>query len=132
VFSDRQSVRMERALAKTEFGFGQGGYQPTEFIKRYLPNRQYLEVQNQVLLKYELLFSYLVLSYENCLRQIYKEMSENLGNKMRECLAKGDNSLLGVVMNVLLRWPDTGFNAEMVVHPRTRLVARYKHCRQFA
>jgi hypothetical protein len=25
-------------LAKTEFGFGQGGYQPTEFIKRYLPN----------------------------------------------------------------------------------------------
>jgi SNF2 family DNA or RNA helicase len=52
--------------------------------------------------------------------QIYKEMSENLSSKMRECLAKGDNSLLGVVMNVLLRWPDTGFNAEMVVHPRTR------------
>lgn len=39
VFSDRQSVRMERSLAKTEFGFGQGGYQPTEFIKRYLPNK---------------------------------------------------------------------------------------------
>ncbi|VVM27275.1 Superfamily II DNA/RNA helicases, SNF2 family [uncultured Gammaproteobacteria bacterium] len=52
--------------------------------------------------------------------QIYKEMFENLGDKMRKCLAKGDNSLLGVVMNVLLRWPDTGFNAEMVVHPRTR------------
>jgi hypothetical protein len=38
VFSDRQAVRMERALAKVEFGFGQGGYQPTEFIKRYLPS----------------------------------------------------------------------------------------------
>lgn len=37
VFSDRQAVRMERALASFEFSFGQGGYQPTEFIKRYLP-----------------------------------------------------------------------------------------------
>lgn len=37
VFSDRQATRLERAMAVTEFGFGQGGYQPTEFIKRYLP-----------------------------------------------------------------------------------------------
>jgi len=37
-FSDRQAKRMERALAKQEFGFGQGGYQPSEFIKRYLPD----------------------------------------------------------------------------------------------
>lgn len=37
VFSDRQARRIERALAKLEFGFGQGGYQPTEFIKRYIP-----------------------------------------------------------------------------------------------
>ncbi|WP_186207378.1 helicase-related protein [Burkholderia gladioli] len=37
VFSDRQAYRMERAMASTEFGFGEGGYQPSEFIKRYLP-----------------------------------------------------------------------------------------------
>lgn len=37
VFSDRQATRMERAMANMEFGFGEGGYQPTEFIKRYLP-----------------------------------------------------------------------------------------------
>jgi len=36
-FSDRQAKRMERAMATMEFSFGQGGYQPTEFIKRYLP-----------------------------------------------------------------------------------------------
>jgi hypothetical protein len=36
-FSDRQARRMERAMANMEFSFGQGGYQPTEFIKRYLP-----------------------------------------------------------------------------------------------
>jgi Helicase conserved C-terminal domain/Type III restriction enzyme, res subunit len=36
-FSDKQARRMERAMANMEFSFGQGGYQPTEFIKRYLP-----------------------------------------------------------------------------------------------
>jgi SNF2 family DNA or RNA helicase len=37
VFSDRQAQRMERAMSTMEFGFGEGGYQPSEFIKRYLP-----------------------------------------------------------------------------------------------
>ncbi|MDR2128035.1 MAG: DEAD/DEAH box helicase [Burkholderiaceae bacterium] len=37
VFSDGQAHRMERAMANMEFGFGEGGYQPSEFIKRYLP-----------------------------------------------------------------------------------------------
>lgn len=38
VFPDRQAQRMERAMGTLEFAFGQGGYQPTEFIKRYLPD----------------------------------------------------------------------------------------------
>jgi SNF2 family DNA or RNA helicase len=37
VFSDLQARRMERAMANMEFGFGEGGYQPSEYIKRYLP-----------------------------------------------------------------------------------------------
>ena len=43
VFSDKQARRMERAMANLEFGFGQGGYQATEFIKRYLPNTVFLQ-----------------------------------------------------------------------------------------
>jgi len=38
VFSDRQAQRMERALSGMEIAFGQGGYQPSEFVKRYLPD----------------------------------------------------------------------------------------------
>jgi hypothetical protein len=38
VFADRRALRMERSMANLEFGFGQGGYQPTEYIKRYLPD----------------------------------------------------------------------------------------------
>jgi SNF2 family DNA or RNA helicase len=37
VFSDRQAQRIERYLGNNEVSFGQGGYQPSEFIKRYLP-----------------------------------------------------------------------------------------------
>jgi hypothetical protein len=37
IFNDRQAKRMERFLGNNEISFGQGGYQPTEFIKRYLP-----------------------------------------------------------------------------------------------
>ena len=37
LFTDRQAKRMERYLGNHEISFGQGGYQPTEFIKRYLP-----------------------------------------------------------------------------------------------
>lgn len=41
VFSDRQAARMERAMATMEFGFGEGGYQPSEFIKRQLPDHTF-------------------------------------------------------------------------------------------
>jgi superfamily II DNA or RNA helicase len=41
VFNDRRANRMERSMANLEFGFGQGGYQATEFIKRYLPDRYF-------------------------------------------------------------------------------------------
>lgn len=37
VFSDRQASRMERAMGNMEFGFGEGNYQASEFIKKYLP-----------------------------------------------------------------------------------------------
>lgn len=41
VFSDRQAQRMERAMANMEFGFGEGNYQASEFIKRYLPKNTF-------------------------------------------------------------------------------------------
>jgi SNF2 family DNA or RNA helicase len=41
VFNDRQAARMERRLATFEFSIGEGGYQPTEFIKRYLPKHYF-------------------------------------------------------------------------------------------
>ncbi len=49
----------------------------------------------------------------------YQYMEKRLVSIMREALRKNDNSLVGVVMNFLLRWPDTAFRDETVKHPHT-------------
>ena len=252
VFSDRQAARLERALATAEFGFGQGGYQPTEFFKRYVPKgfvdllvvdegheyknegsaqgqamgvlaslaRKVLLLTGTLMGGYASDLFYLLwrimphrmielgyrcnergsmasasmafmrehgvlkdiykiregdnhrtargkrvvvntvkgpgfgpLGIAQCIlpftvflklkdigqnvlppyvekyidigmdtdqRETYAHLEFALSNEMKKALAKGDNSLLGVVLNVLLAWPDTCFMSELVKHPRSR------------
>lgn len=256
-FSDRQAKRMERALANTEFSFGQGGYQPTEFIKRYLPQGYFgllvvdegheyknensaqgqamgvlaskctksllltgtlmggyaddlfyllhrlnpsmmiedgfgynernslgtasmsflrehgilkdifketdggshrtaraknishrtskgpgfgpmgimryvlpitaflklKDIGGDVLPPYEEFYRDVAMTGE--MEAIYKELTDSLISELKEALRKGDTSLLGVVLNVLLAWPDTCFRDELVRHPRTRQQIAY-------
>lgn len=251
VFNDRQAERMERALSKAEFSLGQGGYQPTEFIKRQLPDGYFgllvvdeaheyknadsaqgqafgvlaAKARKVLLLTGTLMGGYAddlfyllwranprrmiedgyrykhrslgssvmtfmrdhgilkdvfkttsggshktargqktsqrtakapgfgpmgicryVLPYtvflklrdidQNVLppyrehyvevamdgeqRDAYDTLSAELTAVMKKALAKGDTTLLGVVLNALLRWPETCFRSEAVRHPRTR------------
>ena len=255
MFSDRQARRMERSMANKEFSFGTGGYQPSEFVKRYLPKGYFdtlvadegHEFKNEgsaqgqafgvissqcrkaVLLTGTLMGGYAddlfyllwrlnpqlmiedgftardgsltsasmaYMREHGVLKDIYKEsgadeqrayrtakgksrvthrvvkapgfspvgimryvlpitaflrlkdiggnvlppykeqllslsMTEeqaglylNLSLRLKEELSKalvcGDRTLLGVVLNVLLAWPDCAFRSEMVYHPRTR------------
>jgi SNF2 family DNA or RNA helicase len=252
VFSDRQAARMERAMANMEFGFGEGGYQPSEFVKRYLPNGTFdlliadeaHEYKNggsaqgqamgvlaskcrkslaltgtlmggygddlfyllfralpgrmiedgyrpsksgsmtsaamafmrehgvlrdvytesagaahktakgnkvsvrtvkapgfgpkgvlrcvvpfTIFLKLRDIGSDALPPYDEELREVpmapaqaaaYAALSLRLTTELRQALARRDTTLLGVVLNTLLAWPDTCFRAENVVHPRTR------------
>lgn len=252
VFSDRQASRMERSLANFEFSIGEGGYQPTEFIKRYFPRGYFgllivdegheyknegsaqgqamgvlaSQCQKTVLLTGTLMGGYAddlfhllwrlnpgamiedgfkpsktgsmanatmgFLREHGVLKDIYKEssdsshrtakgkaltvrtskapgfgpvgimryvlpctvflklkdigqkvlppyeerfvdvamtpaqqaaydaMSRSLIQTLKQALALKDSTLLGVVMNVLLAWPDCCFRAEVVRHPRTK------------
>ncbi len=256
-FSDRQARRMERAMANTEFSFGQGGYQPTEFIKRYLPQgyfgllivdegheyknensaqgqamgvlaakctknllltgtlmggyaddlfyllhrlnpsmmiedgfcynerntlgtasmgfmrehgilkdifketdsgshrtargnnvahrtskgpgfgpmgiMRYIlpitaflklkDIGGDVLPPYQEHFREVPMTDE--MREVYRTLSDTLTGELKEALRKGDTSLLGVVLNVLLAWPDTCFRDELVRHPRTKAQLTY-------
>ncbi|HSH30921.1 MAG TPA: DEAD/DEAH box helicase [Thiohalobacter sp.] len=257
VFTDRQAARIERRLATLEFGFGQGGYQATEYIKRYLPRGFFdllivdeghefknegsaqgqamgvlaNQVRKVLLLTGTLMGGYAddlffllwrimpsrmvedgfrpngrgslstaamdFMRQHGVLKDIYKEsegqahrtsrgrkvsvrtvkapgfgpqgiaryvlpftaflklrdigkdvlppyeeryvdvamtpqqaeryeaLSSTLTAELKEALRRGDTSLLGVVLNTLLAWPDTCFREEMVKHPRTRALLAF-------
>ncbi|WP_458103744.1 helicase-related protein [Burkholderia cepacia] len=257
VFSDRQAHRMERAMASMEFGFGEGGYQASEFVKRYLPQGTFdllvideghefkgsssaqglamgvlaAKSRKSLLLTgtlmggygddlFHLLFRALpgrmiedgyrpsrsgsmtsaamafmrghgVLKdiysesagtahktakgtrvsvrtvkapgfgpkgvlrcvlpftvflklkdiggnvlppYDEAFREVamdtaqaaaYRELAGRLTAELKQALAKRDTTLLGVVLNALLAWPDCCFRPETVVHPRTRQVLAF-------
>ena len=52
----------------------------------------------------------------------YAKLSLQLRDELRHALAAGDHSLLGVVLNCLLAWPDCCFRPETVRHPHTRAI----------
>jgi len=55
----------------------------------------------------------------------YAQLSSTLSMELRQALAKRDRTLMGVVLNCLLAWPDCCFREEQVRHPRTRsIIAR--------
>ncbi|MFG6935546.1 helicase-related protein [Burkholderia pseudomallei] len=257
VFSDRQAQRMERAMANMEFGFGEGGYQPSEYIKRYLPQGTFdlliadeaheyknagsaqgqamgvlaAKARKMVLLTGTLMGGYaddlffllfrslpgrmiedgyrpnaqgsltsaamafmrdhgvlkdiysestgsshktakgskitvrtvkapgfgpkgvlrcvlpftvflklkdiggnVLPPYEEEFRDVamtpeqasaYRQLSGTLTMHLKQALAKRDTTLLGVVLNVLLAWPDTCFRSETVKHPRTHAMLAF-------
>lgn len=55
----------------------------------------------------------------------YSKLKVELVAALREALRKGDKTLLGVVLNALLAWPETCFRTEVVKHPRTGRVLAY-------
>jgi len=251
IFSDSQARRMERAMSSMEFGFGEGGYQPSEYVKRYLPQGTFdllvcdeahefksggsaqgqamgvlaAKARKTVLLTgalmggyaddiFHLLFRALpgrmiedgyrpggsgsmgaasmafmrdhgvlkdiysesngpahktakgskvtvrtvkapgfgpkgvlrcilpytiflklrdiggvLPSYDEEFREVemdtaqaaaYRNLAGHLTSELKQALARRDTTLLGVVLNVLLAWPDCCFRSETVVHPRTR------------
>ncbi|MCP5013403.1 MAG: helicase, partial [Aestuariibacter sp.] len=52
--------------------------------------------------------------------EVYQRMKSILTDALNKALRGGDTTLLGVVINALLRWPETCFRDENIVHPRTR------------
>jgi len=127
VFSDRQAQRMERALSGMEIAFGQGGYQPSEFVKRYLlPYTAFVKLKDLgegVLPPYQEHFTQVPMTEEQAER--YGKLSAALITELKEALRKGDNSLLGVVLTALLAWPDCCFRQEVVKHPHGRDLLAY-------
>jgi SNF2 family DNA or RNA helicase len=56
------------------------------------------------------------------MEQAYVRMKLHLGAMLKAALARKDQTLLGLVMTVLLAWPECAFRREEVKHPRTRQI----------
>jgi len=101
---------------KKQAGFGPKG------ISRYvLPNTVFLklsDIGDNVLPPYQEHFINLSMSAEQSDK--YRIMKTILETELKDALRKGDKSLMGTVLQALLRWPDTCFREETIKHPRTR------------
>ena len=98
------------------------GFGPVGILRFVLPITVFLklrEIGQNVLPGYDETFIEVAMSEEQ--GAAYQAMSAKLVALLRQALAMKDSTLLGVVMNVLLAWPDCCFRAETVRHPRTKL-----------
>lgn len=97
------------------------GFGPLGVARYVLPYTAFLKLKDiggNILPAYEEFFDGVDLDADMAER--YSALETTLLERLRKALRAGDTTLLGVVMNVLLAWPDCCFRAENVLHPRTR------------
>lgn len=107
----KTSVRVSKAP-----GFG-----PKGVLRCLLPYTVFLKLKDLgsgILPPYQEEFREVAMTEEQ--QSAYTQLSASLTATLRQALAKRDTTLLGVVLNVLLAWPECCFRPEVVKHPRTR------------
>ncbi len=120
---DLRTARGKRVSVRTSKapGFGPKG------IARYvLPFTVFLKLKDigaDVLPSYQERYVEVAMAVDQAAQ--YQALAGALQQALRQALARGDTTLLGVVLNCLLAWPDTAFRQEAVKHPRTRALLAY-------
>ena len=97
------------------------GFGPKGIARYVLPYTVFLKLKDigaKVLPEYREHYTEVSMTEEQA--EHYRHLQSVLTSELRTALRRGDNSLLGVVLNVLLAWPDCCFREELVRHPRTR------------
>jgi hypothetical protein len=113
---NKTTVRTQKAP-----GFGPKGI--ARFVLPYTAFLKLRDIGGNVLPPYEEQFVEVGMAPEQAER--YQRLRSSLVAELKEALRKGDKSLLGVVLNALLAWPDCGFRDEVVKHPRTGALLAY-------
>lgn len=99
------------------------GFGPLGVARYLLPYTAFLKLRDmgqQALPTYQEHFINVAMTDEQSV--YYTTMEHSLKTAMKTALARGDHTLLGVVLNALLAWPDCCFREETVKHPRTKVV----------
>lgn len=122
----KTSHRTARAHSATKSTKKGPGFGPKGIMRYVVPITVFLklrDIDGNVLPPYEERFQSVVMDEQQ--RLVYDKLSVTLKALLQAALRAGDRSLLGVVLNVLLAWPDCAFREELVYHPhhRNRLLA---------
>lgn len=97
------------------------GFGPKGILRYVLPYTSFLKLKdigNNILPNYTEQYIDISMSYEQ--REMYNQLSEKLNSELKKALANRDTTLMGVVLNTLLAWPDCCAKPEIVKHPRTK------------
>jgi len=96
------------------------GFGPMGILRYILPFTVFLKLSQlgQNAPDYAEEFQHVVMTGQQ--REAYRQLESTLTTLLRRALAVRDTSLLGLVLNVLLAWPDCAFRPEVVKHPKTR------------
>jgi SNF2 family DNA or RNA helicase len=97
------------------------GFGPNGIMRYVVPITAFLKLKQiggNVLPPYEEHFDGVVMTPIQ--QEWYRKLEGALKQALKDALRAGDHSLLGVVLNALLAWPDCAFREEHVVHPHRR------------
>jgi hypothetical protein len=97
------------------------GFGPKGIMRYVVPITAFLKLKDlgsHVLPSYD--EEFIPVAMDAVQRLAYDKLANTLRTLLKSALVAGDHTLLGVVLNVLLAWPDCAFRDEVVYHPRTR------------
>jgi SNF2 family DNA or RNA helicase len=115
---NHRTSRGKRVVVSTVKGPGFGPLGIAQCILPYTVFLKLKDIGQKVLPPYN--EHYVEIEMEADQREMYTSLERTLSQELKKSLVKGDNSLLGLVLNVLLAWPDTCFMPETCKHPRTK------------
>lgn len=118
---DRKSHRTARGVKISHRVAKAPGFGPKGIMRFVLPCTAFLKLKDiggNVLPPYEEVYREVAMSEHQA--EAYERMQRVLSRELKQALQRGDTTLLGVVLSVLLAWPDCAFRHESVIHPRTK------------
>ncbi len=116
--ASHRTARGKKVTVHTKKGSGFGPKGIARYVLPYTVFLKLKEIGGDVLPPYQEHYVEVGMAGEQKSR--YEALAMNLKGGLKEALRRGDKSLLGVVLNVLLAWPDCCFREEVVKHPRAR------------
>jgi hypothetical protein len=115
---DHKTAKGNRTSVQTSKAPGFGPKGVARYVLPYTAFLKLSQIGGNVLPSYDEVFINVPMTLDQSVA--YDDLSDKLNQALKDALKKGDKSLLGLVLNVLLAWPDTCFRDEEAIHPRTR------------